>query len=151
MSLLRTLFIAVSCMLFTAVVNADRGIPTPETLTGGNIITPAEVKTLIETADVTVIDVRNPINYGRNHVPSAIIVPYSGKSKKVVDFDASLDKFNLAKLPTDKDAKIVIYSHGITGWKSFKAATYAIQSGYTNIHWMREGLGTWIELGYPTE
>ena len=151
MSILRILFITLSCGLFATASYAGKGIPTPESLPGGTIVTATEVKTLSETGDFTIVDVRNPINYGRAHVPGAIIVPYSGKSQKVVGFDVSLDKFNLNELPKDKTAKIIIYSHGITGWKSYKAASYAISEGYENIHWMREGLGTWVELGYPTE
>ncbi len=138
-------------LLMTNVALADKGIPTPESLPGGKIILAMDAKSLLDQNKAMFFDVRNPINFGRGHVPGATALPYSGKSKKIVDFDMSLDKFDTSKLPEDKNSVIIIYSHGITGWKSYKAAVSAIHAGYKDVHWMREGFGKWLELGYPTK
>ena len=138
----------LACFSITGI--AGEGIPTPETLTGGTIILPTEAKTLLDNKEGHFFDVRNPINFGRGHVAGASVLPYSGKSKKIVDFDASLDKFDVTQLPTNKNAVIVIYSHGITGWKSYKAAVSAIRAGYKDVRWMRQGYGKWLKMKYPT-
>ena len=151
MSIWKYSIAAMAFLFFSESVLAGEGIPTPEVLPGGTIILPMDAKSLLDQKKAMFFDVRNPINYGRGHVPSAAALPYSGKSKKVVDFDMSLDSFDVSQLPSDKNEVIIFYSHGITGWKSYKAAVSAIHAGYKNVHWMREGFGKWLELGYPTK
>ncbi len=151
MSSLKLSMAGMVLLLITNVAFAGKGIPTPETLPGGNIILAMDAKSLLDQNKAMFFDVRNPINFGRGHVPGATALPYSGKSKKIVDFDMSLDNFDTSKLPPDKNSVIIIYSHGVTGWKSYKAAVSAIHAGYKDVRWMREGYGKWLELGYPTK
>jgi rhodanese-related sulfurtransferase len=139
----------ISILSFSAV--AGGGIPTPVTLEGGQIITAKQAKLLFDQSAVLFIDTRGPLNYGRGHIPGALLVPYKGTSKKVENFDASLDSFDVTQLGGDKNRKIIIYSHGDTGWKSYKAAVLAIRDGFTQIMWMREGYALWKQHGYATE
>ena len=76
---------------------------------------------------------------------------YKEKSDFKPDFDVSVDSFEVDKLPADKAAKIVIYSDGPAGWKSYKAAVLAIKAGYKNVFWMREGFAGWTAKSYPVE
>jgi len=62
----------------------------------------------------------------------------------VPNFDASQDQFDLSKLPADKNAKIVIYSDGPTGWKSYKAAVMSVNAGYKNVMYFRGGYADWL-------
>lgn len=130
---------------------AVEAVPTPQSLAGGEIITIQQARDYFDRAAAVFIDTRSAINYGRGHIPKAVLAPYKGSSKKELEFDAALDQPGLDKLPADKSTRIIIYSHGDTGWKSYKTAVLAIRAGYSNVLWMREGFSRWQEQGYPVE
>jgi rhodanese-related sulfurtransferase len=123
---------------------------TPATLAGTKLVSAADVAK-VQSSGAVLIDSRVAAEYAEGHIKGAINVPYREKSEKTVNFDASQDEFNLAKLPADKGAAIVIYCNGPECWKSFKASTVAIKGGYTNIHWYREGFPEWKSKGLPVE
>lgn len=88
MILLNTcLFIFI--LLGGAVATAG-ALPTPAELPGGKIVSLDEAEGMVKSG-VLVLDVRSAINYGRGHVPGAILASYRGKSAKRVDFDAAAD------------------------------------------------------------
>ncbi len=147
---IRILMLSLLIGLSLTAAGAGNAVPTPTALEGGKIVTVAEAKTLQE-AGAVFIDTRNPLNFGRGHVPGAIHIGYKNKSRKAVGFDASKDSFDMSRLPADKAGALVIYSHGDTGWKSYKAAVLAIRAGYTSVHWMRDGWSVWTDRGYPVE
>jgi len=80
-----------------------------------------------------------------------VTAAYKEKSEKVENFDGSIDSFDFAKLPADKNAKLVFYSDGPTGWKSYKAAVLALKQGYPNVMYMRGGFADWTAKGLPVE
>jgi len=133
----------------TGAAWADAG-DTPATLTGAKMATAEDVSKLL-AAGVPMIDARVASEYAEGHIKGAINVPYREKSAKSVDFDASKDDFNLAKLPPNKSADIVIYCNGPECWKSYKASTAAIKAGYTSVHWYRSGFPDWKAKGLPSE
>lgn len=122
---------------------------TPTTLKACKVITAEEAKKLHDQK-VTFIDTRNPMNFGKGHIPGAVLIPYSGKSENKPDFDDSKDQFDLSSL-RDKNTKIVVYGHGPTGWKAYKAAVKAAKTGYKNVLWFRGGLEDWEKKGFPKE
>lgn len=130
---------------------AANSAETPTSLNGAKVITAAEAKALLDARSATFIDTRSVVNFGKGHVPGAITASYKEKSEKVVDFDAKVDKFELAKLPNDKAAVIVFYSDGPTGWKSYKAAALSVNAGYTNIKYLRGGFAEWTAMAFPVE
>ena len=133
-------------ILITASVAAAEEEYAPERLEGGIVISVDGAKAIDDIGEALFIDVRNPINYGRGHIPSAASMPFDGSSN-----DAAEAAGFLERLPKKKDTMIVIYSHGITGWKSYRAAFKAVEAGYRQIHWMREGFKAWEERGYPVK
>lgn len=145
----QTLAILISVVFLPLASSAADVPPTPAKVTGFEIITPDQAKGLLGKARF--FDMRSAVNYGKGHVKGAKAMPYNGKSENTENFDSSKDKFDLAKLPADKNAPIVFYSDGPTGWKSFKAATLASKAGYTNVKWMREGTAGWTKQGLPLE
>jgi rhodanese-related sulfurtransferase len=140
-------------LLFLAatVALAEDKPDTPNSLPGGKVISVEDAKKLVDSKGAIFLDTRSVINFGKGHIPGATSVSYKEKSDFKVDFDASQDQLNLSKLPADKAAKLVFYSDGPKGWKSYKAAVVAIKSGYKSVMWMRDGSGAWIAKGYPTE
>ena len=141
-----------ACVLGTTpAIAADDKPDTPTALKGGKVIGVDEAKGLIEKKGAAFFDTRAVINFGKGHVPGAVMVAYKEKSDFKPDFDVSQDSFELAKLPADKNAKLVIYSDGPKGWKSYKASVLAINAGYKNVMWMREGFGGWTAKNLPVE
>jgi rhodanese-related sulfurtransferase len=128
---------------------ADEGIPTPLRLEGGRVVSVEDAKAMIGTTQF--IDTRSALNYGRGHIAGAVLVSYHMKSERKEGADLSMDTLEIAKLPADKGAPLVFYSHGATGWKSYKAAVAALQAGYKHVLWMRDGMEAWEGKGYPTE
>jgi rhodanese-related sulfurtransferase len=124
---------------------------TPATLAGAKVISAEEAKGLAAAKGAVFIDTRNPLNFGKGHVPGAVTASYKEKSEPVADFDASQDSFTMEKLPADKNAKVVFYSDGPTGWKSYKAAVLAVKAGYKNVMYMRGGFAEWEAKGAPVE
>lgn len=117
--------------------------PTPASVEGGRVVTVDEARAMLDSGGAVFIDVRNPLNFGRGHIPSARAVPFDGRSADVEETQAFLKR-----LPRDRGAAIVFYSHGETGWKSYRAALAAARAGYTNVMWMRSGLQGWTSKGY---
>lgn len=146
------LVLLCSTMLpFSPLALADDAPPTPTTLKGGKVITAEEGGALAKSKGTTFVDTRSTLNFGKGHVPGAIGAAYKEKSEKVENFDGSIDQFDFSKIPTDKAAKIVFYSDGPTGWKSYKAAVLTIKQGYTNVMYMRGGFADWTAKNLPVE
>jgi rhodanese-related sulfurtransferase len=142
--------LAVALVVGLLISGVAKAADTPATLAGTKLVSAANVAK-VQSSGAVVIDSRVAAEYAEGHIKGAINVPYREKSAKVVNFDAGQDEFNLAKLPPDKAAAIVIYCNGAECWKSFKASTVAIKGGYTNIHWYREGFPDWKSKGLPAE
>jgi rhodanese-related sulfurtransferase len=122
---------------------------TPKTLEGGKVVTAEEARDLIDKKAAGFFDMRKAINYGKSHIPTAVSAPYKWDSK--VDVTVRTGKFDMSKLPKDKDTALVFYSDGPTGWKSYKASIDAINAGYKNVMYFRGGFSTWESKGYPVE
>lgn len=149
--------LAVLCRAFVLLILigscpgvSASGTPTPMELPGGRIVNLQESRKLI-AAGAYVIDVRSAVNFGRGHIPGAVMASYKGESANTIDFEPTRDRFSLSVLPDNTAADILIYSHGMTGWKSYKAAITAIRSGYTRVHWFRSGLESWTAADLPLE
>lgn len=124
---------------------------TPKTLAGAKVITAAEGKALVASKGAVFVDTRSAVNFGKGRVPGAKTASYKEKSDAVATFDASQDAFDFDKLPADKNAKIVFYSDGPQGWKSYKAAVLSVKNGYKNVMYMRGGMAEWEAAGNPVE
>lgn len=102
-------------------------------------------------AGALLVDTRTRHEYAELHIKGARNIPYQERSAKSADFDATQDRFDLTKLPAEKNAAIVFYCNAGECWKSFKASTVAVKAGYVNIHWFRGGLPAWKAAALPVE
>lgn len=123
---------------------------TPATLAGVKNVGADEVKKMLD-GGVPVIDTRVATEYAEKTIKGAKSVPYKEKSAKDVGFDASLDQFDLTKLPTDKGAPLVFFCNAGECWKSYKASVVAAKAGYSKVHWFRGGMPEWSSKGLPTQ
>ena len=123
---------------------------TPASLDGVTVVTAEQAKKM-QDKGVPLIDARVASEYAEKTVKGAISVPYNEKSAKDVKFDRKLDRFDLSKLPADKNAPLVFFCNAGECWKSYKASTVARDAGYKHVYWMRGGVPEWIAKGLPTQ
>jgi rhodanese-related sulfurtransferase len=144
--------LATVLALALAPAAADEIKPlTPTSVRGARTITVEEAKNLLDKKAASFFDTRGALNYGKGHLPGATLIAYKEKSDFVPDFDAKLDSFDIARLPADKNATIVIHSDGPSGWKSYKATMLSVRAGYRNVLWLRDGYAGWTARGLPVE
>lgn len=129
---------------------STRGFYTPEVLPGAAIVSAEQVKKLMAQG-VPLFDVRPDSHYREGHIKGAKHVPYQLNSPKEPDYDDSVDKFDLAKLPQDRNAPMIFQCNGAECWYSYKAARYMVKRGFTKVYWYRTGLPAWKAAGYPIE
>lgn len=123
---------------------------TPTTLAGVKVVTADEAKKL-QDGGAPLIDTRVAAEYAEKTAKGAKNVAYKEKSAKAVDFDASQDGFDLAKLPGDKAAPLVFFCNAGECWKSYKASVVAQKAGYSKIYWLRGGMPEWVAKGLPIQ
>jgi rhodanese-related sulfurtransferase len=141
----------IAAMMFSAgVAMPALAVETPASLAGVTVVSAEEAKKL-QDGGAPMIDARVAAEYAEKTIKGAKSVPYKEKSAKAADFDASKDKFDLSKLPSDKAAPIVFFCNAGECWKSYKASVVAQKAGYTKIYWLRGGVPEWTAKGLPTQ
>jgi rhodanese-related sulfurtransferase len=107
------------------------------TATGGSYqnVTPAELQTMLKDKDFVFINVHIPFE---GNIPNTeLSIPYDQIEQ------------NLAQLPTDKTAKIVLYCR--SGRMSEIAAEKLVSLGYTNVWNLKGGMVDWEQAGFELE
>jgi rhodanese-related sulfurtransferase len=133
-----------------ALGSATSAAETPATLAGTTLVSAEQAKKMVDSG-VPIVDARVANEYADTHIKGAISVPYKEKSAKSVDFDPAEDSFDLAKLPADKAAPVIIYCNAGECWKSYKASKAALAAGWKKVYWLRGGFPEWKGKGYPVE
>jgi rhodanese-related sulfurtransferase len=140
--LLTTTFAALLTSLPGLTLALDKP-DTPTTLKGGTVIDLPALRSLLSSGKAVLVDTRSPLNFGKGHVPGALSVGYKELSAYSETFDASVDSFDIQRLPQDKDTPLVFYSDGPSGWKSYNAAVISVAQGYRRVHYFRAGWPAW--------
>lgn len=138
--------LSLATLLSAPAIAAD----TPSELAGATLVTADRAKELAAKG-AHLLDVRSANEFAEGHIKGAKNVPYKEKSEKKAGFDAGQDSFDLAKLPADKAADLIVYCNGAECWKSYKAGATAIKAGYKKVYWLRGGLPEWKGKGHPVE
>ena len=109
------------------------------TVSGGSYqnIAPVELNTMLKDKDFVFINV---------HIPFEGNIAGTDLS---IAYDQITDPFNLAQLPADKSAKIVLYCR--SGRMSAIAAEALVKKGYTNIWDLADGMVGWEQAGFNLE
>ena len=145
---MKILKITAIILLLSLSVNASE---TPIKLDGATLIDAVKAKSMMDAGGTTVVDTRVANEYAESHIKGSISIPYKEKSTKDINYDGKLDTFDIGKLSTDKNAKIIMYCNAGECWKSYKASKTAVQSGYKSIYWFRGGIPEWKSKGFPVE
>lgn len=123
---------------------------TPNTAKGVEIIDSAKAKSLMESG-VKMYDVRVANEFAESHIKGTINVPYKNNSANAPDFDASVDVWDVSKLPADKAQPIIIQGNSPIGWRHYKASVLAVKAGHKKVYWLRNGIAEWKAKGFPVE
>jgi len=102
-------------------------------------ITRTELRDLIDSGDVIVVETLAAPYFEDGHLPGAINIPHT----EVATLAPAL-------LP-DKDARIVTYCSNTACPNSGIAAAQLAKLGYTNVRKYAEGKQDWREAGLPLE
>jgi len=129
---------------------ATLGYFTPRLLEGTELVDAARARQLA-TRGVPLFDGRTEEEYRTGRPAGARWLPYVEKSTKETDYDASLDQFDVSKLPADKNQELMFSCGGPECWKSYKSARRAIKEGYKRIYWFRGGIKEWQDANLPVE
>lgn len=87
---------------------------------------------LLNSGDAVLIDVREPDEWIKEHVPQAHLVPLSG--------------FNPDDFPQDHD-KIAVF-HCRSGGRTEAAAPQILRTGFREVYQLEGGIQAWREAGY---
>lgn len=138
-----------SALLAVGLSTAQASV-TPDKLDGVKVVTAEQARDL-QAKGVPLVDTRAAAEYAEKTAKGALSVPYREKSAKEPKFDRSQDSFDLAKLPSDKNAPVVFFCNAGECWKSFKASVLARDAGWKQVHWFRGGMPEWTAKGLPTQ
>jgi len=98
-------------------------------------ITPDELNTMLKNKDFVFVNVHIP--FAGNIAGTDLSIPYDQIEQ------------NLSQLPSDKNAKIVLYCR--SGRMSAIAAEKLVSLGYTNIWDLKGGMVDWEQSSYSIE
>ena len=135
----------------------------PETVAGATTVSTQQLKAMIDTGGVVLVDVlpapRKPpdmlpgvpwMPVPHRNLPGSIWLPEVGRGKIPAPVNAYFQD-NLARATgDDKDRPVVIYCR-IDCWMSWNAAKRAASYGYTAIHWYPMGIEGWEFEDLPLE
>ena len=101
-------------------------------------ISVADAKAKIDSgASIIVLDVREPDEFKKGHVPKAVNIP------------RGLLEFKVAKEIPNKDAQILAYCK--SGGRSCLSCSTLLAMGYKNAVSIAGGWQAWLKAGYPVE
>ncbi len=124
--------------LSTVSVAGDKKI-SPMDIAGAKTVTAQEAKALFDKG-VAFIDVRKDKDWQAGRIPDAIHI----------NLKTNYSKDSLSK-EVKMDEKIVIYCNGETCMRSSKASAKAVDWGFKNVFYFRDGFPAWKKNGYPVE
>jgi len=134
MKALRLLFLLATITLAPTLVQADH-------VAGVSLVDAEQLKRWIDGGkSMTLVDSRVAAEYKAGHIPTAMNIVATAMEKE------------RSRLPGSKKAILVFYCNG---WpeckKSHDASAKAVEWGYENVFWLRDGIPAWQAKGYPVE
>ncbi|ESR26185.1 rhodanese-like domain-containing protein [Lutibaculum baratangense] len=97
------------------------------------VLSPQEVKEMLDRHEIVLIDVRTPEEYVFEHIRGALLAP-------MADFDAT-------SLPDQENKRIVF--HCGSGKRSLAVSDRCLATGISRVAHMEGGFGAWKAAGLP--
>jgi len=133
---IKALFVvALAAMLLDATATRADHLPVVK------IVDADQLKAWIDQGrKMVLVDSRVAPEYKEAHIPTAINIPAP-----------LMDRYR-ERLPRDLNYPLVFYCNG---WpeckKSHEGSSKAVEWGYRQVHWFRDGIPVWQAKGYPVE
>lgn len=86
-----------------------------------------------DDATLFILDVREPWEFARGHVPEAHLIPVGEIERRV------------AEVPRNRPVRVICQS----GQRSLAVAAYLLQLGYPDVSNVDGGTSAWVERGFP--
>ena len=134
----RSIFLLLTVLFLTSC--QSKPVTGETTVTDGGSyqnITPDELNTMLKNKDFVLVNVHSP--FAGNIAGTDLSLPY----------DQITEPAYLAQLPTDKNAKIVLYCR--SGRMSKIAAEELVSLGYTDLWNLAGGMVEWEQQGYELQ
>ena len=131
------LLLLLSLCVLVAVQTVMADNLAPEEIVGARTISTQTAKLFLDRG-YPFVDVRSKSDFDSGYLPGAFHL-----SVKSIDFTVE----NLSKIAT-RDEAIVFYCNGIACMGSAMATEKAVQWGWSNVFYYREGYKGWKEAGY---
>ena len=96
-------------------------------------VTPETLKGWLDNEKAVLIDIREPDEFSREHIPGARLVPLSG--------------FNPDDFPHDHEKAGVFYCH--MGDRTARNAARILATGFTQVYQLKGGVQAWKRSGLP--
>jgi rhodanese-related sulfurtransferase len=107
----------------------------------------AAAETLQRGDSALVIDVREPAEFTRGHIPGAVNIPRGMLELKADPVSPAAD----ADLVGRREAEILVYCLRAPGARSILAVETLMRMGYTNVAAIQGGLLSWRDQALPVE
>ncbi|MDX2457775.1 MAG: rhodanese-like domain-containing protein [Gammaproteobacteria bacterium] len=133
------LFLWFSLVSLCQTATGNDEIVSPETIDGTTIVD-AEglIETVTQIPELILIDSRIIADHKEGFIEGSVNLP-----------DIETDCDSLASTVPRLVTPVLFYCNGIKCGRSAKAAIIAIDCGYSNIYWFRNGMEEWQEQEYP--
>lgn len=142
--------IAVSVSAVDLPVKTGSGFSSPASVAGAKTVSAAEAHKLWEDR-AWFIDPRKPSQYEAARIPGAINLEYDPDPNQAAGLSdqAMTEQTLTAEVP--KDEPVVFYCNAGACDRSSWAAALALEWGWTDVYYFREGIPAWTAAGYAVE
>lgn len=125
-------------MVFNASLTSASEV-SPMNVSGATTVDAAGAKNLFDN-EALFVDTRKDKDWDAGRIPGA----------EHLNIKTNLSAESLSAVAA-KDEKIVMYCNGEKCMRSSKAAAMAVEWGFTNVYYFRDGFPAWKDAGYPVE
>jgi rhodanese-related sulfurtransferase len=111
----------------------------PESMAGVTTVNAEQsIELILSNPELVVVDARLPEEFQKGHIEGAIHL-----------VDHAVNEVSLAQILARKDSPVLFYCNGPRCLRSSRAAQEAMDHGYSQIYWFRDGWASWLEKELP--
>lgn len=140
MKYINKILLTLFALFIPLVTLASSDAVSPEQIAGAVSVDAPKAKELFDEG-VIFVDVRSDKDWNAGRVPDA----------EHLNIKTDFTEENLGKIFASKDDPMVIYCNGEKCLRSSKASKMAVDWGYTNVYYFRDGFPAWKSENYPVE